>query len=214
MRRFVYAAMAAVIAGSTPAAAQEWAEYVNREQHFSVNFPGQPTIMPMEYRLPTGHAFPALAFNASDGSGAYSVVVVDYTNAVEALRDQLIPLAAETIRHRGGEITYDDIAVYDGMDTQMMQIDNDDGTRSYIAIMQAPESAHLNRLLIAEGRVSATAPVPGHFQQSLSVVDAMGERMRYQTDIEGTKFRVIPGAGGAPLLREECAPGLPCPDPQ
>ncbi len=214
MRRLGHAAVAILTMLSGPVCAQEWGEYVNPEQHFSVNFPGQPTITPTEYRLPSDHLFPALVFTASDGSGEYSVVVVDYTNAVDALRDQLIPLSAETIRRRGGEITYDDVAVYDGMDTQMMQIDNDDGTRSYIAIMQAPESAHLNRLLIAEGRVPATAPVPGHFQQSLSVVDAMGERMRYQTDIEGTKFRVIPGAGGAPLLREECAPGLPCPDPQ
>jgi hypothetical protein len=214
MRRFICVAVAALSLTNQPAFAQGWAEYVNSEEHFSINFPGDPAVTETEYSFVSGHTFPARSYTASDGSGAYSLTVVHYDNAVPALREALIALAAETVRRRGGEITYDDIAVYDGMDTQMMQIDNTDATRSYIAIMKAPESAGLNRLLIGEGRVAMSAPVPGHFQQSLSVVDSMGERMRYSTDIEGTKFRVIPGSGGEPLLREECAPGLPCPDPQ
>ena len=47
-----------IVATAHLAAAQEWAEYVSRQDGFKINFPGQPTITEttwtsqMEYTLP------------------------------------------------------------------------------------------------------------------------------------------------------------------
>ena len=210
MRPSLLIASFAILTLAHSANAQEWGEYVNQEERFGVNFPGEPEITEQTVELASGRSFPAKIFRASDSAGTYSVVSVHFGEVGDEVRETLIEDAAEMIRMRGGEITYDEIAVYDGMDTQMMQLTNEDGTRSYIAILQPPESSGLNRLYIAEGRVAPNMPVPGHFQQSLFVVDPNGERIRYQTDIEGTKFRVVPGSGGQPYFAPECAPGLPC----
>ena len=202
------ALMAVGIAGA--ANAQAWGEYVSQEDRFGINFPGEPAITEAEYALASGLRFPAKTYRASDGAGDYSLIAVNFAGVSDDMRDGLIEDAANVVRARGGEITYDEVAVYDGMDTRMMQVTNEDGSKSYIAILQPPEPSRVDRLYIAEGRVGANMPVPGHFQQSLFVVDPNGERIRYQTDIEGTKFRVIPNTGGEPYLAPECAPGLPC----
>jgi len=192
------------------AAAQSWGEFISQEEQFGINFPGMPEISEQTYELASGRSYPAKLFSATDSAGEYSVIVVKFGDVEDDIRESMIEDAAETIRARDGEITYDGVAVYDGMDTQMIQITNNDDTTSYIAILQPPEPNGVDRLYIAEGRVGSNMPIPGHFQQSLSVVDLNGGRVRYQTDIEGTKFRVIPDSGGQPYLAPECAPGLPC----
>lgn len=208
-----YAALVITALGlftANSAMAQDWGEYVSADERFGINFPGEPEIAEGTFETGSGLSFPASFFTASDAAGSYALTVVRFGDVDDAVRENLIEDTSDKLRAREGEITYDDIAVYDGMDTQMIQITNADGTKSYIAVMQPPEQSGLDRLYIAEGRVSANMPVPGHFQQSLFVVDPNGDRIRYQTDIEGTKFRVIPESGGQPYIAPECAPGLPC----
>jgi hypothetical protein len=84
----------------------------------------------------------------------------------------------------------------------MLQINNPDGTRSFIAITLPPAVSKLNRLYIVEGRVPMTAPVPGRFQQSLSFVDADGVRLRYSRDVDGNPFRIIGDTCGFPYTRK------------
>jgi hypothetical protein len=182
--------------------AQAWEEYTNIESRFGINFPGEPEQSQITYRT--------RVFSASDTAGRYSVSVVDYTGVSDEVRVGLLDDAVEVFRDRGGAVTYEGFAVYDGMDSMMMQITNDDATRSFIAITQVPKPSGNDRLYIVEGRVGLSLPVPGHFQQSLFILDAEGERIRYNIDIEGTKFRVVPGTGGQPMLTPQCAIGLPC----
>ena len=59
---------------------------------------------------------------------------------------------------------------------------------------------HKDRFYILEAEVPPGAIPPGLFQQSLTILDDMGRRIRYNTDIDGNKFRVIPGTGGQPLV--------------
>jgi hypothetical protein len=210
MVRYALLLSTLMVMTSNLAAAQDWAEFVSTDERFGVNFPGEPNLTEQNFTTASGHSFPSKTYSASDNAGSYSVIAVRFGEVSDEMRESLIRDAADVLRARGGEITYDGVAVYDGMDTQMIQITNADGTKSYIAILQPPKANGLNRFYIAEGRVAGNMPVPGHFQQSLFVVDPNGDRIRYQTDVEGTKFRVIPGAGGQPYLAENCAPGLPC----
>lgn len=210
MLRFILLLSVTMMLTAQTAAAQDWGEYVSSEERFGINFPGEPEIAEQTFETGSGLTFPAKVFRASDSAGSYSVTVVRFGDVSDDVRENLIDDAADALRARNGDITYDEVAVYDGMDTQMIQITNTDGTKSYIAVLQPPEPSGLDRLYIAEGRVAGNMPVPGHFQQSLFVVDPNGDRIRYQSDIEGTKFRVIPGTGGKPYFAPECAPGLPC----
>jgi hypothetical protein len=195
---------------SGPAFAQGWAEYVNVDARFGINFPGEPVRSEDTYQMNSGAVFPTEVFTASDAAGTYSVTIVDYEGASDELRDTLLDDALEVYGNRGGEVTYEGFAVYDGMDSMMMQISNDVPSRSFLAITIVPRPSGNNKLYIVEGRVGLEQPVPGHFQQSLFIVDENGDRIRYNIDIEGSKFRVVPGTGGQPMLTPQCAIGLPC----
>jgi hypothetical protein len=59
---------------------------------------------------------------------------------------------------------------------------------------------HEDRLYIVDATVPAGSIVPGHFQQSLVMLDEQGRRVRYQTNDQGERYRVIPGGGGAPFV--------------
>lgn len=208
--RYLARLSAVLVLAAGQALAQAWSEYINMDERFGVNFPSPPTIAETRFAMPSGTPLPARQFSVTDGPRRYAVTVVRYAGASLEIEKTLLAHAVETIRKRGGRITYDGAAVYEGMNTQMIQITNPDQSRSFIAITQPPETSELDRLYIVEGTVPAGSPPPGLFQQSLSIRDTDGQRMRYATDIEGTKFRVIPDSGGMPLLRRMCAEGLPC----
>jgi len=195
---------------SSSAFAQGWGEYVNQDERFGINFPGEPELSSGTFQLPSGVSYPTNIYRAEDSAGSYVLTVVNYEGADRDEVATMLDDAVETMRESGGEITYDEVAVYDGMETQMMQFANPDESRRFAAIIHPPQSAGLHRLYIVEGSAPPGLPIPGHFQQSLFIVDTNGERIRYSTDIEGNKFRVIPNSGGQPFLAPECAPGLPC----
>ena len=183
------------------AQAQEWIEYENLEDHFAVNFPGEPAVENTTYRLGSGWDVSARVYSVENQSGSYSVTVVDYA-AVDAEESaNAITHAAENFRRRGGEVTSDEVGSYEGMDTQMMQLTNSDASRSFIAIVHPPANSRIFHLFIAEGRAPENGVVPGLFQQSLSLRDQDGTRVRYNRDLDGNRFRVIPGSGGEPLRR-------------
>ena len=192
------------------AMAQGWAEYVNQEERFGINFPGEPERVASSFEMASGVSYPANIYRAEDSAGRYELTVVNYEGANRDEIETMLDDAIDVMRTSGGDITYDEVAVYDGMETQMIQFANADQSRRFVAITHPPASAGLHRLYIVEGAAAASLPIPGHFQQSLFIVDLEGQRIRYSTDIEGNKFRVIPNSGGEPFLAPECAPGLPC----
>ena len=57
--------------------------------------------------------------------------------------------------------------------------------RTYVAI-----HLHKSRLYILEATAPEGTPPPGHFQQSLSILDENGDRIRYNLDADGVRTRV------------------------
>ncbi len=176
-------------------------EYENLEDNFAVNFPGEPVVENTTYRLGSGQDVSARVYSVENETGIYSVTVVDYADVDVEERANAIAHASENFRGRGGEVTSDEVGSYEGMDTQMMRITNPDASRSFIAIVHPPANTGILHLYIAEGRAPADGVVPGLFQQSLSLRDQDGIRVRYNRDLDGNRFRVVPGSGGEPLRR-------------
>ncbi len=196
--RFIPAVLVLIFSGSS--LALEWSEYVNMEERFAVNFPAAPTMEEGSFRSQSGAMLPTRIFTAVNGPSTYSVTVVDYSGVDAAEYDGAMDHAVEMIRRRG-DITSENDAHYEGMPTRMIQMTNPDSTRSFLAVTLPPTVSHLDRLYIVEGRAPASAPPPGLFQQSLSFRDEDGVRLRYGTDVDGNKFRIIGDTCGFPYTR-------------
>jgi hypothetical protein len=183
-------------------AAQDWLEYVNQEERFTINIPGEPRGSQGTFRSASGANLPTRVFTTVSGPSTYTVTVVRYTGLPAAELESALDHAVQAIRTRGGQVTSENNATYEGMPSRMLQITNPDQSRSFVAITLPPAVSKLERLYIVEGRVPAGAPVPGRFQQSLSFVDAEGVRLRYGTDVDGNKFRIIGDTCGFPYTRK------------
>ena len=189
------------VLAATTAGAQTWFEYVNQEEHFAVSLPAEPEMTEGTFRSASGAMLPTRIFTANDGAGTYTVTVVHYAGVDAEEYAGALEHAVAQIRARGGEVTSENDASYEGFDTRMMQLTNPDGTRSFVAIALPPVVSRLERVYIIEGRSPPDVPPPGLFQQSLSFRDSHGERMRYDTDIDGNKFRIIGDTCGFPYTR-------------
>lgn len=196
---------AALLFMSGPASAQEWTEFASREDRFTANFPGQPTITQTTYKSQFGADLPAHVYSATLGQSRYSLTVVDFSQIEKILAEKAksCPAGAETCRG-GGSSTgpgysradYNGAIIY--ATWQLMQRDakvthflwnnidlvgghqihltNRDSSRTLAAIYM-----HDQKLYIAEGTVPEGYPEPGLFQQSLGWLDANGNGIRYQT---------------------------------
>ena len=192
-----------------PLHAQNWIEYFDREDRFIVNFPGEPEITAISYTSELAAQIPARVYAVDNQAGRYSMTVVDYTQAsrvheelCETLTDYVcdgnevftevrgaIAFAAWNYRkNTRGEITYDAYAQVDGVQGHQLQITNPDDSRTFVAIHR-----EARRLYILEGTVSANAPPPGLFQQSLGILDENGRRIRYRYDENDRPYRVEVG---------------------
>ena len=65
------------------AAPQEWEVYVNLEDGFSVNFPGQPRTVETTWQSQLDYTLPARVYSAERGRERFSVTVVDYSSLEE-----------------------------------------------------------------------------------------------------------------------------------
>jgi hypothetical protein len=180
-----------------PASAQEWIEYVNKDDLFSVNFPAQPEVKditwPTEYGITlTGHVYTAM-----EGPNKYSVTVVDYNNVQQIHAKRLegcklypnlcnnpfngelrgaIDWALWNILQRDAKLTHYAYYNSDRVEGRRIQLLNPDKSKTFAAIHM-----HQNRLYIFEGTVTASSPPPGLFQQSLGFVTKEGRRILYAT---------------------------------
>ena len=187
MRAFglVLAALALVV--SSAANAQDWGEYSNRENFFTVNFPGDPDAKDMPYKtakgtMLTAHVFTAVAPADTLLAGTYSVTVVDYSSALPEL-PTAVEQAAAAIRAKGTP-KYDAAGNIDQMASWRMTVETPDKHRILAEILTAAN----NRLYIVEADTAITAPVPAQFQASVQILDENGVRIRYRT--VGSKERV------------------------
>ena len=194
----------AIVLGSGSALAQEWIKFVDADERFIVNFPSQPMVEAISYESEYGATLSARVYAAADRSNSYSVTVVDYRDSERLLRERYqdsdepyggdlltsdvrgsIAYAATAFRRRGGEVTYDAWAAVDRIAGHQLQITNPDQTRTFVGIY-----LHASRLYILEATAPANRPAPGHFQQSLGILDGEGKRIRYAVDTDGNRTRV------------------------
>ena len=124
---------------SSAASAQVWDEYVNRENFFQVNLPGEPTMTEVPYKTVKGtdlkaRIFTATAAPGSITEGTYRVTVVDYNTAQNELPDA-IEQARKAMQAKG-------TVKYDG-------VNNLDGHRSWRITVETPTSRILGEILIA-----------------------------------------------------------------
>lgn len=178
---------------AAPSGAQTWTSYVDRDDRFSVNFPGEPEVEEIRWDSEYRAVFPGRRHSYVDGDRSYSVTVIDYTESerIHAERtnktqaDSLpnywqidvmssIAYAAWQYRQQAAEVTYDAWHYIDLIAGHQLQLTNPDQTRSFVGIY-----LHESRLYIIEARVPADAPPPGLFQQSLTFLDDDGQRVRY-----------------------------------
>ena len=180
--------------------AQGWMEYVNLNDFFSINLPGDPEINETTYLSEFDATYPARIYTVQSEKSLYSVTVVDFTDAqaihaamekTEAatssstwINDQraAVARAAREIRSRAGEITHDAWSHIDRVEGLQLQITNSDNSRTYAGIYMNGNSS---RLFILEATVAPRSMPPGQFQQSLGFVNSTGNRIRYQLSANG-----------------------------
>jgi len=204
-------ASAVVLSMSTPAFAQEWTPYVNREDGFSVDFPGQPRVQATTWKSQYDFILPARVYSAERGRERYSITVVDY-NGVEQQgmeRSKKCPSGAETCQGQTagyllniigpayskadirGALLYATFLFVqrDAKVTLLMQNFTDLVDGHLVQLTNNADQSrtfaaihmHENKLYIQEGTVPKGYPEPGLFQQSMGFVDKDGNGIRYQT---------------------------------
>jgi hypothetical protein len=184
--------------------AQDWAEFVDRAEYFSINFPGKPEVSEIDYVSEYGVTLSAKVYTLKKGEIVYTVTVVNYNEAARIyqelpdrtdegnnkalwLYDQRasVAYAARNIRLRGGEVTYDAWHHIDMVEGHQLQITNPDNSRTYAGMY-----LHAGRLYIVEATVPQGGLPQGLFQQSLTFLDEEGARIRYQLYPDGSSERV------------------------
>ena len=203
-------ALCALLA-APPVFAQEWAEYVNKEDFFSLPAPGQPTVETITWDSEYGAKYPARVYKWAQGSNRYSVTVVDYSDAEKihaAIKHEAyvggvgywvidiaasVAQAARMYRERPGvKVTYDAFHYINLITGHMLQLTNPDASRTYVTIY-----LHENRLYVSEATVAKGQPPPLIFQQSIAILGADGNPVRYKT-LYYNRFpeRQLGGRGG------------------
>jgi len=202
MRLMPLMSSALVLAMSGTSFAQEWAEFVSREDRFTITFPGQPKVTETTWTSQFSAILPARIYSGTQGSGRYSVTVVDY-NPIERLlseRSRSLPAldlaihayglgywktdvrsavvyAMSKFLERDAKITsvlpnFSDLVA--GLLVQLTN--NADQSRTFASMYM-----HENRLVITEATVPKGSPPPLIFQQSLGWLDEDGTtKLRYQ----------------------------------
>lgn len=192
----------------TTAFAQEWTEFVSKEDGFSTNFPGRPTITASTYRSQFGADLPSRVYSAALGRSRFSVTVVDYRSIEKLLTEKAksCPAGAETClggnnpRSSTGagywKADYAGALIYatrqfmkrDAAITEFIWTNIDLVEGHMLQLTNKDQSRtfvsafmHADRLYLAEATVPAGDPEPGLFQQALGFVDADGNSIRYQT---------------------------------
>ena len=196
----------ALVLSAAPAFAQEWTEYISKEDGFRVNFPVPPKIETTTFKSEYGIDLPAKVYTVNRGVDRYSILIADYSN-VRKLADERAAKACPSGKgderscgfvNAGRGYWKEELggALLHGLNTFIMR----DAKITHMAwawqdLIEGIEvqltnnadksrtfayiSMHKNRLYISEGTVPGNYPAPGLFQQSMGYVDEMGRGVRY-----------------------------------
>jgi hypothetical protein len=178
--KFVPAALLLFYAST--ASAQNWFEYENLEDLFSVNYPAEPVVTEAPYISEYGSPFVARKYSATDGVAEYMVSVVDMENSARPPGRRgtewrgAIGFHATKLRQTG-EVTFDAYGEINVVPGHQLQITLPDGRRNFANI-----HFHGHRLYVIEAISPPDLPPPALFQASFAVVDAEGNSLRYLDD--------------------------------
>jgi len=166
------AALALVLAG--PASAQAWGEFVDRQEFFAVNMPGDPKVETIPYKTEKGTSLPAKLYTGKDARGGeYRVTVVNYTSAPSEAATATEE-AAKVTRAKG-EVKYAGVEHSNNVKSQRVSVILLGGRQ-----LLAEIALDRNRLYILEADTAANVPPPAQFQASLQVLDDNGVAIRYR----------------------------------
>jgi hypothetical protein len=192
--------------------AQEWEEYVSRQDGFSINFPGKPRVSETTWKTQLGYTMPARVYSAERGQERYSVMVVDYSSLEQQgiERWKACPPGNSQCRDGGptigpgywkqderGALIYAvkkflrppyEMTDYawdwqDMVEGHSLQLNSADGRRTLVYV-----AMHERKLYILEGSVPEGQPEPGLFQQSLGWLDKDGNRIRYTETVYSNSY--------------------------
>ncbi|MGH9256770.1 MAG: hypothetical protein ACRD3C_19595, partial [Vicinamibacterales bacterium] len=221
MHTLVLLAALFVLSLARPAFAQDWAEFINREDGFRVDFPGQPRVQDITWTSEYGYTLPARVYSADRGRERYSITVVDYRGIEKQgiARASACPPGAEPCR--GGQVgsvigpgywkqdvrgavTYATFKLLqrDARLTHLMWNFTDLVDGNLVQLTNNADRSrtfaavhmHDNRLYVLDGTVPEGYPEPGLFQQSMGFVDRAGNGIRYQT-----MYTAYTGLGDTPM---------------
>jgi len=189
------------------ATAQTWIEFASQADHFTITFPGEPSVRDIRWDSEYGAVFPGRVYSVDTAGRHYSVTVIDYSNA-EAIHlartnsteadnpqgyqywriDKLasVAYAATQFRQRGGQVTFDAWHHVDRVPGHQLQITNADESRTYAGIY-----LHDDHLYIVEATAPRGSPPQGMFQQALRFIDENGRPIRYSYGDDDSLIRNI-----------------------
>ncbi len=182
--------------------AQGWQTFVDRDEFFAVNVPGEPDIADVLYDSEWGGHLPAKIYSLTADGVDYRITVVNYgTDDTSYVRvddhtDDDFPwlydfrgsiaYAAHNIRKHGGKVTFDAWHHIEMVEGHQLQITHEDDSRTYASIYLYKDTG---RLYILEAKAPAGALPQGLFQQSLNFLDEKGNRVRYVLKPDGSQER-------------------------
>lgn len=203
--------VAAVLVAATcaPAFAQEYVQFVSKDDRFTIEFPAQPKVAETTFTSQYGYPLPARVYSA-DATGAakghYQVTVVDY-NGIQAMgeeRAKHCPPGAEPCfgnpspvsstgagywkADRSGAMTYATwLYLQKKPDVKFLgwaTMDLVEGTLINMVNADKSQTAaaiymHENKLYLIEGTVPAGMPPPDWFNQNVGWIDENGNPIRY-----------------------------------
>ena len=194
------------------AAAQDWEEYVSRQDGFSINFPGQPRVTETTWKSQLNYTLPARIYSAERAQGRYSITVVDYSSLEqqgierwkecppgnaqcrdggatigpgywkEDERGALVYAVSKFLRPPY-QVTYYAWDWQDMVEGTSLQLNSTDGRRTLVYV-----AMHERKLYLIEASVPEGRPEPGLFQQSLGWLDKEGNRIRYTETIYSNSY--------------------------
>src|SRR5512144_3055242 len=68
--------------------AQEWREFISKQDLFGCNFPGEPEVRNTVWETEYGASLPARVYTVKQGPSTYSVTVVDYSPVKDILTEK------------------------------------------------------------------------------------------------------------------------------
>jgi hypothetical protein len=190
MRAVFVASAALALIVSSAAMSQAWREFENRQEGFSINFPGEPRVETRPYMTASGVSVPSKVYSVELPTGRYALTFVDMSSRPQD-EAQAIAHAVNALRQKGRAV-YDDSDSLDGIPGHQLSVRQPDGR-----LMLASVHLYNHRLYITESSVPPGAAPPQQFQQSVAMIHPDGRVVDLEEEAEEAAERAKQQKGRA-----------------